>query len=318
MASFASVCIYFYTHQYIVEIMNALTFRLLEVFKQIVESGSITAASVALQLSQPTVSLQLKKLTEICGMTLLETHHGTVRLTDAGSAVYQCANDIIRTRQHLSSQLDTLKMDNSRGFKLAVVTTAKYLIPPILKPFCLENPDINVQLKVGNTEQITQRLQDNKDDLYIFSEVPEMHNITATAFMDNHLTVIAPADYTGPNHCHLKDLQEQKFLIREAGSATHQVLVNYCEQHNIKLSNIMLIESNEAIHLAVASGLGVAVLSQHTLKQSKSGAVKELNIIDFPIINQWHTVTLKHRPQSGSSEKFQYHLANYDHLASAF
>ncbi|MEN8779428.1 MAG: LysR family transcriptional regulator, partial [Glaciecola sp.] len=60
--------------------MNSLTFRLLEVFKQVVETGSITAASAALKLSQPTVSLQLKKLSEIYNMTLLETHHGTLRL----------------------------------------------------------------------------------------------------------------------------------------------------------------------------------------------------------------------------------------------
>ena len=115
--------------------MNALTFRLLEVFKQIVESGSITAASVALQLSQPTVSLQLKKLTEICGVTLLETHHGTVLLTDAGNAVYQCANDIMRSKLNLSAHIESLKAHHHGGFKLAVVIIAKYLIPPILKPF---------------------------------------------------------------------------------------------------------------------------------------------------------------------------------------
>lgn len=298
--------------------MNALTFRLLEVFKQIVESGSITAASVALQLSQPTVSLQLKKLTEICGVTLLETHHGTVRLTDAGNAVYQCANDIMRSKLNLSTHIESLKAQHHGGFKLAVVTTAKYLIPPILKPFCIENPDINVQLKVGNTEQISQRLQDNKDDLYIFSEVPIMQNIIATAFMENHLTVIAPQEYSGPNHCHLKDLQHQKFLVREPGSATHQVLVKYCQQHQITLSNIMLIESNEAIHLAVASGLGIAVLSQHTLNQSAMGGIKELNIVDFPIINQLYTVTLKNRQQSVSSDKFKYHLVNHGRLTSVY
>jgi len=297
--------------------MNSLTFRLLEVFKQVVETGSITAASAALKLSQPTVSLQLKKLSEIYDMTLLETHHGTVRLTDAGTAVYNCANEILNSQKTLESQIQALKEQHSSGFKLAVVSTAKYLITPILKPFCLENPGVNVQLKVGNTEQITQRLSDNKDDLYIFSSVPELKNITSTPFMDNQLKLVAPMDYCGPNHCHLSELQTQKFLVREKGSATHKVLVDYCLHNNIKLSNIMMIESNEAIQLAVSAGLGVAVLSQETLNQATHSAVKELNIIDFPIVNQWHTVTINNRLKSDASDKFKHHLLNNSRLASA-
>ncbi len=296
--------------------MNSLTFRLLEVFKQVVETGSITAASAALKLSQPTVSLQLKKLSEIYNMTLLETHHGTLRLTEAGTAVYNCANEIMQSQKVLESHIDSLKMQQTSAFKLAVVSTAKYLITPILNPFCLENPGVNVQLKVGNTEQITQRLAENKDDLYIFSSVPELNNITSTPFMDNQLKLVGPTDYNGPNHCHLSELKEQKFLVREKGSATHKVLVDYCVQNNITLSNIMLIESNEAIQLAVSSGLGVAVLSQATLSQQTNAMVKELNIVDFPIVNQWHSVTLKNRPQSDISNKFTYHLLNHGQLAS--
>lgn len=106
--------------------------------------------------------------------------------------------------------------------------------------------------------------------------------------------------------------------MREPGSATHQVLVKYCQQHQITLSNIMLIESNEAIHLAVASGLGIAVLSQHTLNQSAMGGIKELNIVDFPIMNQLYTVTLKNRQQSVSSDKFKYHLVNHGRLTSVY
>ena len=71
--------------------MNTLTFRLLEVFQQVVDSGSVTAASNALSLSQPTVSLQLKKLTSIVGLPLVEHYQGKIQLTEAGEAVYRCA-----------------------------------------------------------------------------------------------------------------------------------------------------------------------------------------------------------------------------------
>ena len=71
--------------------MNSLTFRLLEVFQEVVDGGSVTAASNALALSQPTVSLQLKKLSTIVGLPLLEHFNGKVRMTEAGEAVYRCA-----------------------------------------------------------------------------------------------------------------------------------------------------------------------------------------------------------------------------------
>ena len=75
--------------------MNSLTFRLLEVYQQVVDSGSITAASSALGLSQPTVSLQLKKLSSLFNMVLLEQKHGRLEMIEAGKALYQCAQGSI-------------------------------------------------------------------------------------------------------------------------------------------------------------------------------------------------------------------------------
>lgn len=296
--------------------MNSITFRLLQVFKQVVESGSITGASAKLSLSQPTVSLQLKKLSEIYDMTLLETHHGTINLTAAGKAVYQSAIAILQTQSELDAHIMALKGQSKGSFKLAVVTTAKYLIPKILKPFCLEHPGINIQVKVGNSQQLLDRVKQQQDDMYILSDVPDFSDIDVHAFMQNKLHVVAPTDFTGPNHCHLSALQEHKFLVREQGSSTHKALQNYCIQNNISLSNIMLIESNEAIQAAVAEGLGLAVLSEHTVNQGTTNSVKELNVIDFPLVDQWHAVSLVNRPKSEVSDAFREHLLSYGAVAN--
>lgn len=296
--------------------MNSITFRLLQVYKQVVESGSITGASAKLSLSQPTVSLQLKKLSEIYDMTLIETHHGTINLTDAGKAVYQSALTILQTQSELDAHILALKGQSKGAFKLAVVTTAKYLIPKILKSFCLEHPGINIQVKVGNSQQILERAQQQQDDMYILSDVPEFLDVDAHKFMPNKLHVVASTDFEGPNHCHLSVLQEYKFLVREHGSGTHNALQSYCIQNNISLSNIMLIESNEAIQAAVAEGIGLAVLSEHTVNQSTTNKVKALNVIDFPIVNDWHAVTLNKRPKSEVSDAFREHLLSYGSVAS--
>jgi DNA-binding transcriptional LysR family regulator len=285
--------------------MNSLTFRLLEVFQQVIDCGSITAASTALTLSQPTVSLQLKKLSTIVGFTLIEHRHGQITLTEAGEAVYQCALEILNSQNKLISQIKALEGVEVGSLKLAVVTTAKYVLPPLLSPFCQAHPNIDVRFTVGNRAQIIERLQQNRDDLYIFSQPPEDESIHNTPFMSNRLQIIAPPDYDGPDNCKLSDLTEQKFLLRETGSGTQRAFQEYCEQDHIIFNNTMIIESNEAIRLAVASGLGLAVLSEHTLAQSPPGQVRVLNVQDFPLQTFWQVVTVKRRPISVAAQVFK-------------
>ena len=292
----------------IMNYMNNVTFRLLEVFKCVVESGSITAASTALSLSQPTVSLQLKKLSEIYGITLLETHHGSIALTDAGRAVYQCATSVMESQRSLQNHIHALKGQKAGTFKVAVVSTAKYLVPQILKTFCKEYPDVYVQVKVGNSSQIEARMSEQQDDLYIVANVPENLEVEVTPFMQNRLKVVASPEYSGPNHCHLSALAEQTFLLREEGSNTFTTFNRYCEQNNVLLKDVLVIESNEAIQLAVHSGIGISVLSEHTIAQTDKHRVQELNIIDFPLVSHWHAVSVMNRPSNGVLTAFKSHL----------
>lgn len=285
--------------------MNSLTFRLLEVYQQVVDSGSVTAASVALSLSQPTVSLQLKKLSTIMGMPLLEHVHGQIRMTQAGQAVYNCAQEVLSSQAKLNSQVQALQGVEIGSLKLSVVTTAKYIIPPLLSPFCKAHPNIDVSFKVGNRAQIIDRMRNNKDDLYVFSQPPKDDTIECVPFMKNNLVVIAPADYTGPDNCHLRDLVKQKFLLREEGSGTRRLMQDYCDRQDISFPHSMIIESNEAIRLAVASGLGLAILSEHVLNQSNADEVKILNIKDFPLQSSWQAVTISQRPISLAAQAFR-------------
>ena len=284
--------------------MNSLTFRLLEVYQQVVESGSVTAASAALSLSQPTVSLQLKKLSTLVGMPLIEHVQGQVKMTEAGRAVYQCAQEVLSSQAKLASQVQALQGLEIGSLKIAVVTTAKYVIPPILGRFCEAHPNIDVRFTVGNREQIISRLSENRDDLYVFSQPPASDDLEVIPFLDNNLAVIAPSNYQGPNYCNLSDLKDQKFLLREQGSGTRRAIDQYCADHDLTLSPYMIIESNEAIRLAVESGLGLSILSQHTLQHSLDNGIQILNVSDFPLHTQWQAVFSRHRPQSLAAKAF--------------
>jgi DNA-binding transcriptional LysR family regulator len=288
--------------------MSMLTFRLLQVFRQIIDSGSVTAASEQLGLSQPTVSVQLKKISTEVGMPLVELSQGKMLLTEAGNAVYKCAQEVLSSEHRLITQVQALKGIETGLLKIAVVTTAKYVIPPILSRFCKAHPGVEVSFNIGNRAQIVERLKNNMDDLYIFSHPPKDASISTRAFQSNNLFVVAPNDYQGPDHCHLRDIAHNKFLQREMGSGTCYAIQKYCEKVGVVFSNTMTIESNEAIRISVAEGLGLAILSEHTLAQSHSGGIKILDIQDFPLQNFWHAVTNPNRPKSLVCEAFMQYL----------
>ncbi|WP_218352454.1 LysR family transcriptional regulator [Alteromonas lipotrueiana] len=285
--------------------MNNLTFRLLEVFQEVVDGGSVTAASHSLALSQPTVSLQLKKLSQIVGLPLLEHFGGKVHMTEAGEATYLCAQEVLTSQAKLSTHIQALQGIETGSLKLAAVTTAKYIIPPMLSAFCKAHPNIDVHFTIGNRQQIAARLKQNRDDIYIFSQPPEDESIQASAFLDNQLVVIAPPDYQGPDNCTLQDLLDEKFLLRENGSGTRKAIDEYCLKNNITFNDLMIIESNEAIRLSVASGLGLAILSKHTLAQAAPDNIRTLNVTDFPLRSSWYVVTRKSRPLSLTAHAFK-------------
>jgi DNA-binding transcriptional LysR family regulator len=296
--------------------MNSLTFRLLQVYQQVVDSGSITAASASLELSQPTVSLQLKKLASLFNMPLLEQQHGRLQMTEAGKAVYQCAQEVLSSQARLNSYIQALQGMEVGTLKIAVVTTAKYLIPSLLGQFCKEHPGIDITLKVANRAQIIERLKSNRDDIYIFSQPPSDLPVESSPFLLNRLSVIAPADFDAPAKCHLRDLVEQKFLLREPGSGTRKMLDDYCTNHDIHFGNTMVIESNEAIRLSVATGLGLAIVSEQTLAHTSSDDLKILNVEDFPLRSYWQAVTLNSRPESLAAKSFKQFLTDHGDLSA--
>lgn len=295
--------------------MNSLTFRLLQVYQQVVDSGSITAASTALSLSQPTVSLQLKKLSSLFNMTLLEQQHGRLNMTDAGKAVYQCAQEVLSSQARLNSYIQALQGMEVGSLKIAVVTTAKYIIPELLGKFCEEHPGIDITLKVGNRAQIIDRLKSNQDDIYIFSQPPNDLPIQSKPFLLNRLSVIAPPNFKGPNNCRLNDLANNKFLLRERGSGTRKMVDDYCMTHQVNLSKTMVIESNEAIKLSVTTGLGLAIVSEQTLTHMPIGDVKILNVEDFPLHSYWQAITLDSRPESLATSAFKQFLMEHGDLS---
>ncbi|WP_214000794.1 LysR family transcriptional regulator [Arsukibacterium sp.] len=275
--------------------VRQLSFRLLQVYIRVVQLGSISAAARALHLTQPTVSLQLKKLAEVVNEPLLQHSNRAdsgkgLTPTAAGQALYQAACDVLSRFDDLNSELSELHSGRRGSLSIAVVNTAQYLMPRILGPFDRQYPQLEVTLHIGNRAQILNRFSQQLDDIYLFSHPPSGEHVSARPIVKNPLQLIAPLDHwAAGKQLTFSQLKQERFILREPGSATRMMFEAWLSSQGIELSHSMQIESNEAIRLSVAAGLGLSVISGHTLLEGRE-KLAVLNVADFPLHSHWYLV----------------------------
>lgn len=288
------------------------TFRQLEILLALNDEGSVNQAAEKLHLTQPTVSMQLKKLSEAIGLPLYQITGRKITFTDAGKATVRTARDILNSCSNLDMELSELKGLKSGTLRLAVVTTAKYAIPHLLGPFCKRLPGVDVKFTVGNREQIINRLTDGKDDFYVFSHVPEQTDIEMTEFLPNPLVAVCNDEHPLVNQpaVSLNELKSYPFLRREGGSGTRHAIESFLEERNVRLNIKMTIESNEAIKHCIMAGLGYSILSAHTLVFGESQGVKVLPVKELPIESNWFFVWQKHKSLSPIAQSFLNYVLN--------
>ena len=271
--------------------MKQSTLHQLKVFEAVARHNSFTRAAEELFLTQPTVSMQVKQLTKAVGMPLFDQIGKRLYLTQAGEELVKTCRTIFEHLDQFEMTVADLNGLKQGRLRLAVITTAKYFVPRLLGPFCHRYPGIDISLQVTNHEHILNRMSDNLDDLYVMSQLPDHLDITSQRIIENPLVVIAPANHPLANekNISLESMGNEPFIMREPGSGTRKAVQELFEEHKIPLKVQLDLGSNEAIKQAIAGGLGISILSLHTL--ALEGTSSQLTILDvekFPIERYWY------------------------------
>lgn len=273
--------------------MQQVTLHQLRVFEAAARHLSFTRAAEELFLTQPTISMQVKQLTKAVGLPLFEQVGKRLYLTDAGKQLLVTSRQIFEEISLFEMKIADIKGLKQGQLSLSVITTAKYVVPRLLGPFCQRYPGIDVSLTVTNHEGVLERLADNADDLYIVSQMPEKLDVERYAFMENPLVVLAPRDHplAKKRNIPLERLAEEPFIMREPGSGTRQTVQDLFEQYEVPIKVRLDIGSNEGIKHAIAGGLGISVLSVHTLAlEGVDGPLAILDVEHFPIPRNWYAI----------------------------
>jgi len=273
-----------------------LTLQQLRLFEAVTRHGSYTRAAEELFLTQPAVSLQLKRLEEQVGLPLLERVGKKIFPTAVGKAMYQSSIDILARVDQLKNEIEELKGEVKGVIQIAVVSTTKYFMPDLLGKFLQKYPDVEPKLKFSNRARVIERLMNNVDDFVVMGQIPDDDALQAYPFLENILVMVAPLNHPLANkkNIPIEELVKERFLERETGSGTRIVFDQLLAKHNLNIDPYMELGSSEAIKQAVTAGLGLAVLSLHSLElELEAKKLVVLDVKNFPIKRRWYMVHLK-------------------------
>ncbi len=285
-----------------------ITFRQLEVFEAVARLLSYTQASKELHLSQPAVSMQIKQLEESTGIPLFEKMGRKIYLTEAGREMYHYSRTISHQLEEAEEVLEQLKGLQTGKLEITVATTANAFATRMLAMFNKQHVGVTVSLDVTNREHLLRQIAANEKDIAIMGRPPEDADLVTESFADNPLVVVASPDHplAHEKHIPLYRLQNQTFVVREQGSGTRTAMQRFFDQHNLRVTSSMEMNENEAIKQAVQAGMGLGVVSIHTIElELETNRLVILDVEDFPIMRHWYLVHRREKRLAPMAQAFK-------------
>ena len=275
------------------------TFRQLATFAAVARLGNVSRAAEEMNLTQPAVSIQLGILEDAAGTPLLQRGPRGVKLTEAGELLAVYASRILELWREAGDAMAMHKGEVAGLLRVGAVTTAEYLLPPLLLEFVREHPKVKVKLQVGNRAEIVSRLAGWEVDLAIMGRPPTELKTASAAFAKHPMAFVA-----SPQHplmavpgLGLAALNDANLLVRERGSGTRTTVEQLFKDADVALDIGSEMSSNEAIKQMCAAGFGVAFLSLHAcVVELETARLALLPLPDNPIERDWHVMHLADRP----------------------
>jgi DNA-binding transcriptional LysR family regulator len=282
------------------------TLHQLQIFLKIVQTKSITKAAEELNLTQPAVSIQLKKLQDQFDIPLTEVIGRQLYVTHFGNEIAITAQKVLDEVETITYKSKTFKGILSGKLMVSVVSTGKYVMPYFLCDFLNQNKGIDLIMDVTNKSKVVKSLENNEVDFALVSILPDDIQLQYEILLENKLYLIGnqyAVSQIQNNYSNLFD--EFPLIYREEGSATRLVMENYLQRNGIQSAKKMQLTSNEAVKQAVIAGIGYSIMPIIGLKNElERGDLKIISMKGFPIKSNWYLVWLKNKSLSPIAEAY--------------
>ena len=288
------------------------TLHQLKVFTKVAEHQSITRAAEELHLTQPAVSIQLKKLQEQFDIPLTEVIGRQLYVTDFGKRIKELSQKLLEEAALINDTTNQYKGLLTGKVKISSVSTGKYVIPYFLTDFVKEHPNIDLNIDVTNKNLVVDSLAKNETDFALVSVLPDLA-LEAHSLMENKLYLVCGREYFKEiDKIKLSELHEYPWIFREQGSATRGAMESFLKKNDIVPQRTMKMVSNEAVKQAVAAGLGLSIMPVIGLRNELSlDLMRIIPIKALPIITNWNLVYTKGKNLSPVSQALIAHIEKY-------
>jgi DNA-binding transcriptional LysR family regulator len=279
------------------------TLNQLQIFLKVVKTQSVTKASEELHLTQPAVSIQLKKFQDQFEIPLTEVVGRKIYITDFGHEIAEAAEQIINQVYAINYKTMAYKGQLTGRLKISVVSTGKYVMPYFLADFLKEHPGIELLLDVTNKNKVIESLENNEVDFALVSILPTTLNIEHLDLFPNKLFLVGKTNTQFDKDIDIEEIfKDLPLIFREKGSGTRLTMERFIADNNISVLKKMELTSNEAVKQALLAGLGYSIMPLIGLKNELRN--KELEIIPIkglPITTTWSLIWLKGKKHSSVS-----------------
>jgi DNA-binding transcriptional LysR family regulator len=260
--------------------------RRLQVFHTVARLLSFTKAAETLHMTQPAVTFQVRQLEEYFNTRLFDRTHNKISLTEAGERVFGFADQIFDLYGRMENAVREMTGEVSGDLIIGASTTiAEYMLPPLLGDFKEQYPDVDIHLKVGNTDSIVHMVENNVIDLGVVEAPVTNKNLMVEHCRNDHLVaIVAPRHpLASQSVTTLGEVLSYPFICREEGSGTREVIAEYLQQQGdnpvLHMNVALELGSPEAVKGAVEAGMGISIVSRATIqKELQLGTLVAINI----------------------------------------
>lgn len=233
----------------------------LKAFHAVAANGGFSKAADRLALTQPAISDHIRKLEEAYGSELFLRRRGGVQLTPFARKLYAV------TERMFEAETEALELlSRAKGLEegsLNIGADAATHVLPLIRQFRERYPKIAVRLVAGNSARLLDRLDRFEIDFAVIAETPPPGAYHAKLLRNDAISAFTATahPFARRQEIAFAEFAQQPVVLREEGSVTRTLLLDEAARRSLALGNVMEIESREAAREAVASGMGIGIIS---------------------------------------------------------
>jgi len=229
---------------------------------------SFTVAAREAFVSQPAVTVRIKKLEEHLGVELFTRMPSGLRLTTAGSVFYDYVQklEILASEAHRAAK-DIAEGDEAHLYLGANRSATSYMLPELLVSFRREHEKVRIRTEVESSDKLLDRLFAGYLDAVIVEQTVDEARFQVTPLVKDEVIVICRDDHplASKSICSIEDLCTYPLITHEPDSGTRQLLGERLameDKSDNDLNIVMELQSSKLVKQMTAEGQGIGLVSR--------------------------------------------------------